>query len=83
MTSRTRSGFLSCALPAFGGRALLPFCFSQISGGVFVIPKKQKAVFSCRMYSGLVWMKKTHSTLTTLYIRRILILYIYGKFIGS
>ena len=26
---------------------------------------------------------KTHSTLTTLYIRRILILYIYGKFIGS
>jgi hypothetical protein len=37
--SRMRSGFLSCALPAFGGRALLPFCFSQISGGVFVIPK--------------------------------------------
>jgi hypothetical protein len=78
-----RSGFLSCALPAFGVRALPPFCFSQISGGVFAVQKNKRLFLSCRMRSGLVWMQKTHSTLTTLYISRILILYIYGKFIGS
>jgi hypothetical protein len=63
--------------------ALLPFCFSQISGGVFAIQKTK----GCFSPAGCVpvWFgcKKTHSTLTTLYIRRILILYIYSKFIGS
>lgn len=63
---------------------LLPFCFSQISGGVFAIQKNKRLFLSCRMCSGLVWMQKTHSTLTTLYISRILILYIYRNIvIGS
>ena len=74
---------MSCALPAFGGRA--PCCRFDFrkSPAVCLRYQKQKIVFSCRMCSGLVWMQKTHSTLTTLCIRRILILYIYGNFIGS
>jgi hypothetical protein len=45
--------------------------------------EKQKAVFTLPDLFRLGLDAKIHSTLTTLYIRRILILYIYGKFIGS
>jgi len=45
--------------------------------------KKQKIVFPLPDVFRFGLDAKTHSTLTTLYISRILILYIYGKFIGS
>ena len=78
-----RSGFLSCALPAFGGRA--PCCRFDFrkSPAVYLRYQKQKIVFPMPDVFRFSLDAKTHSTLTTLYISRILILYIYGMFIGS
>lgn len=57
--------------------ALLPFCFSQISGGVFAIQKNKRLFFILPDVFRFGLDAKKHSTLTTLYISRILILYIY------
>jgi hypothetical protein len=78
-----RSGFLSCALPAFGGRAsCCRFAFRK-SPAVCLRYQKQKIVFPLPYVFRFGLDVKAHSTLTTLYISRILILYIYGMFIGS
>lgn len=45
--------------------------------------QKQKIVFPLPDVFRFSLDEKTHRTLTTLYVSRILILYIYGKFIGS
>ena len=63
--------------------ALLPFCFFANLRRCVCDTKKQKAVFTLPDLFRFGLDAKIHSTLTTLYIRRILILYIYSKFIGS
>ena len=79
-----RSGFLSCVLSAFGGRApCCRFAFRKSPAVCLRYQKKQRAVFILPDLFRFGLDVKTHSTLTTLYISRILILYIYGKFIGS
>nr|DAZ18183.1 MAG TPA: hypothetical protein [Caudoviricetes sp.] len=51
-----RSGFLSCVLPSFGGRA--PCCRFGIANLRRCVcdTKNKRLFFPCRMYSGLVWM---------------------------
>jgi hypothetical protein len=78
-----RSGFLSCAFPALVGvRSAAVLLFANCRRRV-CDTKKQKAVFILPDLFRFGLDAKIHSTLTTIYISRILILYIYGKFIGS
>ena len=82
-------GFCFC-VPAFCralclllvGAPCCRFVFRK-SPAVCLRYQKQKIVFPLPDLFRFGLDAKIHSTLTTLYIRRILILYIYSKFIGS